>query len=55
MKAITKRMQAAKAMMKFMLKKQNPDLAKNDVEKVIAQALGNESSVVGLCSFTGTS
>jgi len=39
--------------MKFVLK-QNPDLDHNDIEEMMARALGNESSVVASCSLATT-
>jgi len=48
-----KKFEGLEAVMKFVLR-QNTDLNVNDIEEMMARALGNESSVVAPCSSTTT-
>jgi len=41
---MTKRMEGLEAMIRFMLKQQHPDFDHNDIDELMAQAVGNENS-----------
>lgn len=51
---MAKKIEGLEAMMKFMLKQQNPDLNEEDIEQMMSRVLGKENSVVGPHSSAST-
>lgn len=54
MNGMTKQIQDMQAMMKFMLKQQNPELDDDDVDELMVRVLGKQSSATLPPSFAST-
>ena len=54
MSSMQEEMNGMKAMMKFMLKQQNPELDDDDINELMTRILGKESSVIGPHSSAST-